>query len=102
MRTLAVAVALALLFAFAPAASPAASTVGYPTFHPRKNVVAKQIAPKRIKFVNKTPRCVALSVTQKKGAYTYRSTHRLYYTHQKDKLWVKARVVKVKVYKPGC
>jgi len=82
--------------------APAAHAQGYETFHPRQNVVAKQISPSKMKFTNRTPHCVALTVTVRNGPMRLSSTHRLSYTHETQRLWGRGKVVKVRVYRPGC
>ncbi len=104
MKRVAVAV-LTLGLLVGPA--PAAEARGYKTFHPLSGVTARQIGPKRITFTNRTGHCVALTVTQRKRyrgySVRYSATHRIEGSTQTDLLWVRrARVIRVRLYKPGC
>ena len=61
LSALLAAVLLTLTFGVASAAH----AEGYKVFHPRQNVVAKQISPGKMRFTNRTPYCVALTVTNR-------------------------------------
>ena len=93
---------VAVLSGLAFAAAPAAEASAFPTFHPRKNVTAKQLSPGKMKFTNRTPYCVALTVKTVRPGQWSTSTHRLWYTHQTQKLWLNGKVTSVRVYRPGC
>ena len=73
--------------------------VAFSTFHPMKKVTAHQVAPHKMKFVNRTPWCQALTITYRNGSS---ETARLWYTRETQRLIIGGTVKSVRVYRPGC